>query len=197
MAQQIIGIGASANDGTGDPLRTAFDKSNDNFTELYDSIQISETAWSVTDIGPQVVTDGSSLNLLTLINNATHKDTTNSDTYDQLDIVSNGIKTTYGGCKEIHTIRISFNIISGTDQFYQIQIRRVVDDSVVYRRIIQRNSDETIQTVEMTTRTLNGTDPFVVDGFYLAFVNNSGASATLDDNLSLLIITHYQKNQIV
>ena len=35
MAQQIIGIGASANDGTGDPLRTAFDKVNDNDTELY------------------------------------------------------------------------------------------------------------------------------------------------------------------
>jgi hypothetical protein len=35
MAQQVIGIGTSANDGTGDPLRTAFDKSNDNFTELY------------------------------------------------------------------------------------------------------------------------------------------------------------------
>lgn len=35
MAQQIIGIGASANDGTGDPLRTAFGKVNDNDTELY------------------------------------------------------------------------------------------------------------------------------------------------------------------
>ena len=35
MAQQTINIGAVANDGTGDPLRTAFDKVNDNFTELY------------------------------------------------------------------------------------------------------------------------------------------------------------------
>lgn len=35
MAQQTIGIGSSANDGTGDPLRTAFDKVNDNFDELY------------------------------------------------------------------------------------------------------------------------------------------------------------------
>ena len=37
MAQQTINIGSSANDGTGDPLRTAFDKINDNFTELYGS----------------------------------------------------------------------------------------------------------------------------------------------------------------
>lgn len=35
MAQQTIGIGTTANDGTGDALRTAFDKANDNFDELY------------------------------------------------------------------------------------------------------------------------------------------------------------------
>ena len=35
MARQNINIGTNANDGTGDPLRTAFDKINDNFIELY------------------------------------------------------------------------------------------------------------------------------------------------------------------
>jgi hypothetical protein len=35
MARQVINIGTNANDGTGDPLRTAFDKINDNFLELY------------------------------------------------------------------------------------------------------------------------------------------------------------------
>lgn len=35
MAQQTINIGSAPNDGTGDPLRTAFDKTNDNFNELY------------------------------------------------------------------------------------------------------------------------------------------------------------------
>jgi hypothetical protein len=35
MAKQIINIGSTANDGSGDPLRTAFDKVNDNFNELY------------------------------------------------------------------------------------------------------------------------------------------------------------------
>lgn len=35
MAQQLIQIGATANDGTGDPLRLAFEKINNNFTELY------------------------------------------------------------------------------------------------------------------------------------------------------------------
>lgn len=35
MARQNIGIGTSANDGTGDTLRIAGDKINDNFVELY------------------------------------------------------------------------------------------------------------------------------------------------------------------
>jgi hypothetical protein len=35
MSQQIINIGTSPNDGLGDPLRTAFQKTNENFTELY------------------------------------------------------------------------------------------------------------------------------------------------------------------
>ena len=35
MGKQIINIGASANDNTGDDLRSGGDKINDNFTELY------------------------------------------------------------------------------------------------------------------------------------------------------------------
>lgn len=35
MAQQIVNLGTAANDGTGDPLRTAFNKINQNFSELY------------------------------------------------------------------------------------------------------------------------------------------------------------------
>lgn len=38
MAQQTINVGTTANDGTGDPLRTALTKANANFTELYGGI---------------------------------------------------------------------------------------------------------------------------------------------------------------
>ena len=38
MTKQTINIGSAANDGTGDPLRTAFDKINDNFQEVYDKL---------------------------------------------------------------------------------------------------------------------------------------------------------------
>jgi hypothetical protein len=45
MTQQVIDIGSAPNDGTGDTIREAFDKVNDNFTELY--------AGAGADSGPQ------------------------------------------------------------------------------------------------------------------------------------------------
>jgi len=50
MARQNINIGSSANDGTGDPLRTAFDKINDNFIELYGTDGDSNTLAANLDI---------------------------------------------------------------------------------------------------------------------------------------------------
>jgi hypothetical protein len=41
MAQQIINIGTTPNDGLGDSIRTAFGKTNDNFSDLYSFFQTS------------------------------------------------------------------------------------------------------------------------------------------------------------
>ena len=38
MAKQAVGIGSSANDGTGDTLRVGADKINDNFDEIYNAL---------------------------------------------------------------------------------------------------------------------------------------------------------------
>ena len=35
MAKQFVNIGIEGNDGTGDSIRDAFNKVNENFTELY------------------------------------------------------------------------------------------------------------------------------------------------------------------
>lgn len=51
MSKQVIDIGTTANDGTGDTLRDAFDKVNDNFTESYvtqiTGITLSSASWSL------------------------------------------------------------------------------------------------------------------------------------------------------
>lgn len=46
MARQTINIGTAPNDGTGDPIRDAFDKTNQNFVELY-SAPVSNTSLTV------------------------------------------------------------------------------------------------------------------------------------------------------
>jgi hypothetical protein len=61
MAKQVINIGTDANDNTGDPIRDAFDKVNDNFTELYtddagDVNSITATAPIVRDSATGAVT---------------------------------------------------------------------------------------------------------------------------------------------
>ena len=51
MARQAINIGTTANDGTGDPLRTAYDKCNQNFTELYAGMPTSGAPLSIAQGG--------------------------------------------------------------------------------------------------------------------------------------------------
>ena len=53
MSQQIIDVGASPNDGQGDPIREAFQKCNDNFSELYSREQPSPPTTAVGSIGDQ------------------------------------------------------------------------------------------------------------------------------------------------
>jgi len=64
MAQQNINIGSSASDGTGDELRVAFDKVNDNFTELYATAEYSGLTYS----NVSSVTSGSGTNARFTVN---------------------------------------------------------------------------------------------------------------------------------
>jgi len=62
MAKQAIGIGTSVNDGTGDTIRVAMDKVNDNFTELYaftadSTIKAKYTYWNNTFSDPPVIAE--------------------------------------------------------------------------------------------------------------------------------------------
>lgn len=43
MTIQTINIGDAPNDGNGDPLRTAFDKTNQNFVELYSNMLVVDS----------------------------------------------------------------------------------------------------------------------------------------------------------
>ena len=62
MANQTINIGATANDGTGDALRTAFDKINDNFTELY-AVSPAGTDNNIAFSGNKIISEDSGGNI--------------------------------------------------------------------------------------------------------------------------------------
>jgi fibronectin-binding autotransporter adhesin len=71
MARQNINIGSSANDGTGDPLRTAFDKINDNFVELYGADNDINTLDANMDVNNYAITTGVTNGDVTITPNGT------------------------------------------------------------------------------------------------------------------------------
>jgi len=65
MAKQPIGLGTAPNDGTGDTLRVAFDKTNDNFDEIYTALGDGSELTHGTHTG-----DVTGATALTIANNA-------------------------------------------------------------------------------------------------------------------------------
>lgn len=76
MSKQTINIGTTANDGTGDPIRTAFDKTNDNFDELYAGVTGITTSTltaftpALSDAGKTVIITNTSAIAVTVPTNA-------------------------------------------------------------------------------------------------------------------------------
>jgi len=64
MAKEIINVGQAANDGTGDPLRNAFEKVNSNFTELYDTADTQDLDFTGDSGTGAVELDSQTLNLV-------------------------------------------------------------------------------------------------------------------------------------
>jgi len=65
MAKQTINIGTSANKGDGDPLRTAFQKINSNFSEVYDTIGGGTITTAVNDNDTETVITAVDSNIIT------------------------------------------------------------------------------------------------------------------------------------
>jgi len=62
MAKQTINIGSSANPGSGDPLRTAFDKVNDNFGELY-AVSGAGSGQNIAISGQKIISENTNGNI--------------------------------------------------------------------------------------------------------------------------------------
>lgn len=157
--------------------------------------QWANANWLAEPIG---VTDGSGYDLLLAIDNVGHKNSAVTDSLDELNITLRAadnlpvIKTTYRGQRTTHQIRLTMNITTGNDQHYEVQIKRGSDDSIVASYPVSRNPDSPIITVDLLTFTYKADDPYVTDGFYLEFRNDSGLTAEISGSYSLTIFNSYQ-----
>jgi len=70
MVKKIINVGETDNDGTGDKLRDAFVKTNENFTELYTDVENLPQDNIQTDVTQ--AGGGSAITNMVLITRAAH-----------------------------------------------------------------------------------------------------------------------------
>ena len=80
MAKQSVNLGTSANKGDGDPLRTAFDKVNDNFTEVYGLL--GAEGGDVDDVVAPMLVHNSHTNVTVTRDDAANKIIFSVDPYD-------------------------------------------------------------------------------------------------------------------
>jgi hypothetical protein len=106
MAKQTINIGTSANDGTGDPLRSAMDKTNDNFTELYN--------------GAGGVADGA-VTTAKLADDAVDSDKIADGAIDSVHIADDAVTTAKITDANITTAKLAADAVDGT---------KIADDSI-------------------------------------------------------------------
>ena len=94
----------------------------------------------------------------------------------------------------LHTIRANFNIVSGSVQYAELGLFRYANDTQIGSGItILRTPDTTGSQVVLETYTASATDSFVIGGFYIALVNNTGVTLDFTSNAGILIQNIYDE----
>jgi len=153
MAKQVINIGASANDGSGDPLRNAFDKVNDNFNEIYFNFGTSTSLTSIYD-------SNGNLDLY----NKPHKVSFLYSTKAELDAVSastyhgaighahdtGSLYYAHGSWRKLLADTSGGTILNYTDPLASYVYANNVTNSETSDYVLKTNADGTYTWVEMT-----------------------------------------------
>jgi len=93
MAKQSIGLGSVADDGTGDTLRVAGDKINDNFDELYTTLGDGST---LTSVAVTAINNATANELVTIGATTTELDAEANLTFDGSTLAVTGAATVSG-----------------------------------------------------------------------------------------------------
>ena len=138
MTQEIINIGAQPNDGEGDPLRTAFAKINNNFTQLYSTGFFTSSAYSVGDGPDQVIFEAPVETFTQGIFQINSNDTESTDTENitlNVSVINDGSGLKWNG----HNTLFNGNVLTGYDMdIFDSNVRILVNpiiDTTIYHFI--------------------------------------------------------------
>lgn len=184
MARQIIQTGSNANDGTGDTLRAAMIKVNQNFTELY-SVTVDNT---ITITGNNITATRSNDDI-NLIPSGTGVVTAPSITVDgNINITDNVIKTTQSnsdlefqmsgtGSVKIDSIKIRHNTISTYESNAGLELSGNGTGTVVLNSLNFPTSDGSANQVLKTDGTGNLGFATVATGSFTHITNTDGTAS--------------------
>ena len=175
MTQEIINIGAQPNDGEGDPLRTAFAKINNNFTQLFSTGFFTSNAYSNGTTAGQVIFESPLETFTQGIIQINSNDTASTDTQNitlNVSVVNDGSDLKWNGHNTLFygnaltdyemdifesNVRILVNPLVDTDIFHFISAQvtwtgvpvpglNLLTDGSVDPLVIDTETDFNIQT---------------------------------------------------
>jgi hypothetical protein len=184
MARQILDIGGNANDGTGDTLRAAMDKINDNFVELYD-VSVDNFI-TITQNNITATRSNDNINLipagtgtvaianLTIDNNINLTDNNISVTQTNSDLV---VRSSGTGSIVVDTISIRDNTISTNASNADLQLNGSGTGTVVLNSLRFPSSDGTGNQVLITDGSGNLGWATVATGSFTHITNTDGTAS--------------------
>ena len=130
MTQEIINVGAQPNDGEGDPLRTAFQKINNNFTQLFSTGFFTSSAYSTGAIPNQVIFTSPIESFTQGIFQVNSNDTSSTDTENimlNVSVINDGSGLKWNG----HNTLFNGNVLTEYDvDIFDANVRILVNPLV-------------------------------------------------------------------
>jgi len=136
MTQEIINIGAQPNDGEGDPLRTAFAKINNNFTQLFSTGYFTSNAYSTGTTAGQVIFEAPVESFTQGMFQINSNDVASTDTENisiNVSVINDGSGLKWNG----HNTLFNGNVLTGydmdiADSNVRILVNPLVDTTIFH-----------------------------------------------------------------
>jgi len=166
MTQELINIGAQPNDGEGDPLRTAFAKINNNFTQLFSTGFFTSNAYSTGNTAGQVIFSAPVETFTQGIFQINSNDTITTDTENivlNVSVINDGSGLKWNG----HNTLFNGNVLTGYDMdIFDSNVRILVNpliDTTIFHFISAQITWTGVPVPGFNLITNDSVDPLIID----------------------------------